>query len=74
MRPKRLGEALVAQVQELLMLKAMFPSIQDVQTVAVDVKVDWRRKARKRLASEVAVEVVAKRHKRTLDMLQLGGS
>ena len=68
------GEALVAQVQELLMLKAMFPSIQDVQTVAVDVKVDWRRKARKRLASEVAVAVVAKRHKRILDMLQLGGS
>ena len=56
------------------MLKAMFPSIQDVQSVAVDVKVDWRRKPRKRLASEVAVAVVAKRHKRILDMLQLGGS
>ena len=56
------------------MLLLLLSSIQDVQSVAVDVKVDWRRKSRKRLASEVAVEVVAKRHKRTLDMLQLGGS
>ena len=56
------------------MLKAMFPSIQDVQNVAVNVKVDWQRKARKRLASEVAVAVVAKRYKGILDMLQLGDS